>query len=114
MNNESPPSMDEIKAAIKKLKNNKASGADGIRAEVIKAGGEVVELWVARLLGVVWKQRRVPTEWLKAVIMLFFKKVISIFFGRPETFTFFKKFFKLIFQIKNLIKMDDIGRFCRF
>jgi hypothetical protein len=66
--------MEEIKSAIKKLKNNKAAGADGIRAEVIKAGGEVVELWVARLLEAVWKQRRVPAEWLKAVIMPLFKK----------------------------------------
>jgi len=34
-----PPTLEELEIAIKKIRNNKASGADGITAELIKQGG---------------------------------------------------------------------------
>ena len=34
-----PPTLEELEIAIKKLKNNKALGADGITAELMKQGG---------------------------------------------------------------------------
>jgi hypothetical protein len=33
-----PPTLEELEIAIKKIRNNKASGADGITAELIKQG----------------------------------------------------------------------------
>lgn len=34
-----PPRHHEVRVAIKRLKNNKAAGADGLPAELFKAGG---------------------------------------------------------------------------
>jgi hypothetical protein len=34
-----PPTFDKLERAIKKLKNNKAPGADGTAAELFKLGG---------------------------------------------------------------------------
>jgi hypothetical protein len=71
---ETVPTSEEIRGAIKKLKSNKASGADEIRAELFKAGGEVIEVWLSRLLRLIWIQRKVPEEWLRAIIIPLFKK----------------------------------------
>ncbi|KAL6416917.1 hypothetical protein ACFW04_013086 [Cataglyphis niger] len=48
-------SRSEIRAVIGRLKDNKAVGADGIRAEVWKYGGENVEEWIWKICSRVWK-----------------------------------------------------------
>ena len=68
------PKIVEIKMAVKKLKNNKAAGIDKLRAEYIKGGGDILEVWLQKILNLVWKERKAPGDWLKAIIMPLFKK----------------------------------------
>ena len=43
------PTKAEVKRCIARLKSGKAAGCSGIVAEMMKAGGEVVEEWLLRL-----------------------------------------------------------------
>ena len=52
------PTYQEVTLAIKRLKNNKSPGSDGIPAEYLKAGGE----------------EDLPPEWNISVICPIFKK----------------------------------------
>ena len=63
----------EVRMAIKKLKNGKATGVDDIAGEMIKAGGEVMAEWLVRVLNICWKEGRVPEDWRKAVIVPIYK-----------------------------------------
>ena len=57
----------EVRRAIRKLKNGKAGGVDGVLAEILKKGGEWMERSVWRLCWLVFRGERVPVEWLKAI-----------------------------------------------
>ena len=55
-----PPSLDEVATAIKQMKNNKASGPDGIPAEVYKAGGTLLTIRLHSLLENIWEKEEIP------------------------------------------------------
>lgn len=46
-----PPSKDEVSFAIRRLKNNKAAGADGLPAELFKVGGDRLTGSMHQLIG---------------------------------------------------------------
>ena len=69
-----PLSKEEITNAIKKLKNNRASGNDGITAELLKAGPTELFDWLSELLQQVWSSGRVPQDWKDSVLVPVFKK----------------------------------------
>ena len=64
-----PIELEEIAAAIRKIKGGKASGLDGISIEMIKAGGEVMERALCKLFSEIWVSERVPNEWGIGVIV---------------------------------------------
>ena len=72
MDNDSP-SLTEIREVLKKLKNNKGVGQDGIPYEFFKFGGE----WVVRALGIlyskVWEEEVVPGKWNESKVLLLHK-----------------------------------------
>jgi len=72
------PEKEEIKEAIKILKNNKAPGDDIIGAELIIEGEELIvnEMW--ELIKKIWQQEQIPEEWKIAVVCPIYKK------GNPE------------------------------
>lgn len=71
---DSPPSCEEVAGALRKLKNHKAPGVDGIFNEQLRygAGGLVGPL--VDLFSQVWREETVPEEWLKGVISVIPKK----------------------------------------
>lgn len=69
-----PPTEDEIREAIKKLKNNKASGEDGLPAEIYKSCPDLMARWLHRILGAVWHSEKVPQDWSDSILLPFFKK----------------------------------------
>ena len=67
-------SMREIEVAMKKMKGGKAPGVDEIPIELIKAAGAGGMHWVYRIFRAVWKEKKVPGDWKKGIIVPIFKK----------------------------------------
>jgi len=68
------PSIEEVQAAIMKLKNNKAPGEDNISPEMLKKGGPPVVLALTHLYGLIWRDFYIPEGWETAILLPFFKK----------------------------------------
>ena len=57
-----PPSLEEVQDAIRTMKNNKATGPDGIPAEVLKEGGPVLLEHIHSLLLKIWEKEEIPAQ----------------------------------------------------
>ena len=69
-----PFSEEEITNAIKMLKNNRASGDDGITAELLKDRSKELCDWLSELLQQVRTSGKVPQDWKDSVLVPVFKK----------------------------------------
>lgn len=72
-----PPTLAEVQDAIRSLMNNKASGPDGIPAEVLKVlkvGGPELQCRLHTLLLKVWEKEELPSELRDTLIVTIFKK----------------------------------------
>ena len=69
------PTYQEVILAIKRLKNNKSPVSDGIPAEYLKAGGDVLAEHLYIVLQKVWSEKELPPEWNISVICPIFKTV---------------------------------------
>lgn len=72
--NESAPTSNEVKSAIKRLKNNKAPGVDNIAAEILKADVEVMTELLHPIVCDVWEGEDIPEEFTDALIIKLEKK----------------------------------------
>ena len=55
-----PPTIQEVTAAIHNLKNNKSPGADGIPAELLKYGGSAQSTRLHQLTQTMWREEAEP------------------------------------------------------
>lgn len=67
-----PPMKEEIRRAIRKLKNNKAPGIDNIPGELIKYGGEVLLSRLDDLFSKIWEMEQM--DWWASVLHPIYKK----------------------------------------
>ena len=56
-----PFSSEEVAAAVRKLKGRKTPGPDGLMAEHLKEGGEVMVVWLSNILNAVVDLEVVPS-----------------------------------------------------
>ena len=70
----SPPTIDEVKESVGRLKNNKAPGEDQLVAEFFKHGGERLHNELHTLVLRIWDSECMPDEWCSSVICPIFKK----------------------------------------
>jgi hypothetical protein len=68
------PTKEEVKAAVNKLKNNKAPGPAGIPSEILKEGYKRMENRICKLIVQIWNEERIPPSWAKALICPIHKK----------------------------------------
>ena len=62
--------LEEIALCVRKLKNNKTGGSDGLVGELLKYGGSgMVELFT-----VIWREEFVPPQWREGLIVNLFMK----------------------------------------
>lgn len=71
---EPTPTLEEIENVVKKLKNGKAAGEDGIPVELIKYGGRPMIKLLHNIIVKVWDLEIMPKEWKEAVIIPIYKK----------------------------------------
>ena len=70
-----PTSHDEVRVAIRRLKNNKAAGADCLPAELFKAGGNELIRCMHQLISKIWLVESMPDEWNLSVLCPILKKI---------------------------------------
>ncbi|CAG9319122.1 unnamed protein product [Blepharisma stoltei] len=68
------PTWEEVNWAISTLGNKKATGPDGVPAELIKEGEEIMKEIYWRLIRRIWKERYLPVEMKEALVVLIPKK----------------------------------------
>ena len=68
------PTEEEIREAIKMLRNGKAAGSDEIPAEAIKADLDTAVSVLHSLFGKIWEEGKVPAEWREGLIIKLPKK----------------------------------------
>ena len=66
--------LEEVRRGIARLKNRKTPGVCKISGEMLKVGGEVVVVWLHRIVNRAWKSGMVPDDWRKALVVPVHKK----------------------------------------
>ena len=64
----------EFAKCVRKLKNNKTGGSDGIVGELLKYGGSGMVDLLEQLFSVIWQEEIVPRQWRDGLIVNIFKK----------------------------------------
>ena len=69
-----PPSLEEVKSTIRRLKNHKSPGSDGIAAEMLKSGGDVLAKHIYEIITDIWRNEALPGEWNESIVCPIYKK----------------------------------------
>ena len=72
--NTDPPSAEEVRKAIRTMKSGKATGADFVSAEMLKAGGEVTMGALTEIFEGIWETEETPGDWKMGLIVKLPKK----------------------------------------
>ena len=64
----------DVELALKKLKNRKSAGPDGITNELLKYGGDNLTEQLKILINKIMYHHRIPDEWRNSTTILWFKK----------------------------------------
>lgn len=64
----------EVEQALKKLKNRKSAGKDGIQNELLKYGGTKLTSELTKFINKIIQESRIPEEWRTSIMILLFKK----------------------------------------
>ena len=72
--NMDPPTANEVKSAIDNMKSGKAPGADGVSAEMLKAGGDVITETLPEIFKEIWEEEEIPVDWKTGLIVKLPKK----------------------------------------
>ena len=65
--------VDAVKAAINKVKNNKAEGPSEVMVDMLKAAGEAGAVWVTEICNLVVREGRIPEDWCKSWMVNVYK-----------------------------------------
>nr|VZH99591.1 unnamed protein product [Spirometra erinaceieuropaei] len=69
-----PPSEEEVDDAIRKLRNNKEPGDDGIHAEIFKSCVHTLAPWLHEVIERAWRDEVVPDDWGLGILAPILKK----------------------------------------
>jgi len=107
--------MHEVKKAINSLKNWKAPGINGIPAELIKYGGDVLHQTIYELCQKIWKNEQLLEEWNKTIVVPLHKKGDKLncntYKGISLLNTAYKVFSKVLLGILQPFADECIGEY---
>ena len=66
--------IEDVKKAMRNLKNNKATGTDGIHPELIKYIGNKLLKRIYELVRLLWEEKRIAEEWKETIIVPIYKR----------------------------------------
>ncbi|XP_062709021.1 uncharacterized protein LOC134288373 [Aedes albopictus] len=69
-----PPTLDEVKTAIRGLKNNNAAGKDELPVQFLKYDSEQLYQLLHRIILTIWEEEELPASWLDVLICPPYKK----------------------------------------
>ena len=101
---------EEVKDAVKRLKVNKSSGADGIVPEYFKALAATAEglHLISELCRLCWKNQALPSTWLVSRVTLIFKKGDPAFCDNYRPITLLAIGYKILASIV-LARLKNAG-----
>jgi len=67
-------SFSSVKQVVRSLKNFKSPGADGITAEILRCGGDILAAHLYNLLLLCWRSQCIPQDLKNAVTVTLYKK----------------------------------------
>ena len=96
---------------VRKLKNNKTGGSDGLVGELLKYGGSGMIYLLQQLFSVVWREEFVPPQWREDLIVNSFKKGDKEDLGNYRGITLLSVVGKVFFKVLNnrLVQHFDKG-----
>jgi len=94
-----PPTLDEVSKAINELKNCKAAGKDGVPAELLKAGSLRLHEAIHELIGKIWMDEELPSDWLDGLICPIYKKGHRLDCGNYRGITLLNSAYKVLSRI---------------
>ena len=74
---EDVPMLHEVTSAIRRLKNSRAAGANGINAELLRGAENPISEALHKVITNVWSMGRVPAEWKEGIIVSVYKGKVS-------------------------------------
>ena len=63
----------EVEDSVRRLKNGKSPGSDGIVSELLKNGGKVMKQCLLHLCNLAFRKAEVPMDWLRGVVVPLYK-----------------------------------------
>ncbi|BHF58141.1 hypothetical protein SprV_0100109100 [Sparganum proliferum] len=80
------PSEGEVADAIRKLRNNKAPGEDGIRAEIYKSCVDTLAPWIHEMIEQAWRNEIVPDDWGSITLVPILRRFQAVWYSwtRPN------------------------------
>ena len=102
-----PPTNEEIRKIINKLKNNKSPGPDGLPAEFYKVATSAILPKIGELIRKAWNQGKTPRKWQESLIIPVHKK------GSAKACANYRgiSLLPLIGKIYTLLVLQRIGDF---
>ncbi|XP_055388265.1 uncharacterized protein LOC129616656 [Condylostylus longicornis] len=113
------PTLNDIKKALNKLKNNKGGGEDSITAELLKYSGTRVFSELRGIVCQVWQEETIPREWLTSIMIPIHKKedktICNNYRGISLLDTGYRVFTNVLYDRINLFAEEILGDYqCGF
>jgi len=107
---------DEIRKALKKMRNDECPGEDHITSEMIRFGGKDLEETLQKLFNKCLQEAKIPNDWYNAEVVLLFQKGDATNINNYRPKVLLSHLYKLYSYIitKRLLKKLDLHEQARF